>query len=557
MASAGTWCYWWSINVAGNPPASSPGNWSVRVFWNSSTLFSLNFTILAPAIPSISTGGVVNAASYASGAAVAPGSIASAFGSFLLTSPAGAANMPLPTNLSGLSMQFGSGTKVPLIYAANGQVNFQVPWEVTGLSQASLTATMNGQTSTAQNVSLARFRSRHLQHQRPGFRPRCNPGPSVQAGGRLEPGYARQHRGADLLHRSGSREQPAGERRSLSEQSARNYDNHSNGDDWRRAGSGFLLRARSGICGRVPGERAGAAEFRRREMPCPWRSRSAGTTSNTVTMAVKAAPVNPNATLTSISPTSGNAGQILTVVLNGLNTNFIPAQTLASFGPGISVAGAPEGQPGVLTVASPTSATATLTIDPAAATGTRNVTVTAGAQTLSLNNAFTVLAAPAAMGPLTITSTSPANNASGVSLTPTIQIVFNEPLDPATVGPSTFGLASGKTILPVTVALRLHEESGVAGARRRAQSANDLHRDRRSAGAECRRKSAGNGLHVLVLYNSSRERQRGGHGPDGHQSDDADGSEFWRQNVDPKHRRQLHRFTQPRRRRLGGSHGSG
>ncbi len=129
----------------------------MRVFWNSSTLFSLNFTILAPAIPSISTGGVVNAASYASGAAVAPGSIASAFGSFLLNSPAGAANMPLPTNLSGLSMQFGSGTKVPLIYAANGQVNFQVPWELTGLSQASLTATLNGQTSTAQNVSLAAF----------------------------------------------------------------------------------------------------------------------------------------------------------------------------------------------------------------------------------------------------------------------------------------------------------------------------------------------------------------------------------------------------------------
>jgi hypothetical protein len=176
-----------------------------------------------------------------------------------------------------------------------------------------------------------------------------------------------------------------------------------------------------------------------------------GYTSNTVTMAVKAAPVNPNAALTSINPYSGNAGQILTVVLNGLSTNFIPAQTLASFGPGISVASAPEGQPGVLTVTSPTSATAQLTIDPLAAPGTRTISVTVGAQTLSLNNAFTVLAAPAPMGPLTITSTSPANNASGVSLTLTIQIVFNEPLDPATVGPSTFGLARGKTTLPATI----------------------------------------------------------------------------------------------------------
>ena len=78
--------------------------------------------------------------------------------------------------------------------------------------------------------------------------------------------------------------------------------------------------------------------------------------------------------------------------------------------------------------------------------------MTAGAQTLSLNNAFTVLSAPPSMGPLVITSTSPANGATGVSLTPTIQIVFNEPLDPATVGSSTFGFASGKTILPATVA---------------------------------------------------------------------------------------------------------
>jgi len=104
-----------------------------------------------------------------------------------------------------------------------------------------------------------------------------------------------------------------------------------------------------------------------------------------------------------------------------------------------------------VTVASSTSATAQLTIDPLAAAGSRTVTVTVGAQTLSLSNAFAVAAAPAPMGSLTITSISPANGATGVSLSPTIQISFNEPLDPSTIGSSTFSLASGKTTFPIAL----------------------------------------------------------------------------------------------------------
>src|ERR1035441_7861042 len=63
---------------------------------------------------------------------------------------------PWPTSLGGLSMQFG-GTKAPLYYVSSGQVNLLVPWELANQSQASLAATVNGQTSTAQTVSLAAF----------------------------------------------------------------------------------------------------------------------------------------------------------------------------------------------------------------------------------------------------------------------------------------------------------------------------------------------------------------------------------------------------------------
>jgi hypothetical protein len=45
VASAGSTCLWNSINIAGNPPASQPGTWSVAVTWNGAALFTLTFTI--------------------------------------------------------------------------------------------------------------------------------------------------------------------------------------------------------------------------------------------------------------------------------------------------------------------------------------------------------------------------------------------------------------------------------------------------------------------------------------------------------------------------------
>ncbi|MGA2588562.1 MAG: hypothetical protein ABSH32_01480 [Bryobacteraceae bacterium] len=105
--------------------------------------------------PSINSGGIVNAASYA--AAVAAGSIASAFGSFLLASPSGATTNPLPISLAGLSLLFNDGVQAPLFFASGGQVNLQVPWELAGQAQATLTATLNTESSAAQTVSLAPF----------------------------------------------------------------------------------------------------------------------------------------------------------------------------------------------------------------------------------------------------------------------------------------------------------------------------------------------------------------------------------------------------------------
>ena len=109
----------------------------------------------AQPVPSINSGGVINAASSAPGAPLAPGSIASAYGDFLLTTPSLATTVPLPTSLGGLSLAFGA-TDAPLFFASSTQVNLQIPWELAG-DQASLTASLAGQTSSPETVNLAPF----------------------------------------------------------------------------------------------------------------------------------------------------------------------------------------------------------------------------------------------------------------------------------------------------------------------------------------------------------------------------------------------------------------
>lgn len=75
-------------------------------------------------------GAVVNAASFAAGAPVAPGSIASLFGVFAGASTASASELPLPRQLGGADVLV-QGNAVPLFYASATQINFQVPGQLT------------------------------------------------------------------------------------------------------------------------------------------------------------------------------------------------------------------------------------------------------------------------------------------------------------------------------------------------------------------------------------------------------------------------------------------
>jgi hypothetical protein len=116
--------------------------------------------------------------------------------------------------------------------------------------------------------------------------------------------------------------------------------------------------------------------------------------------------IDPPASLQTVAPNSANAALALTVTITGAYTSFVQGTTVASFGPGIAVGGAAEGASGPVTVTSPTTATAQISIDPAAATGAQTVTVTTGTATETLPGGFTIETA-VAVANINMTTTNP------------------------------------------------------------------------------------------------------------------------------------------------------
>jgi uncharacterized protein (TIGR03437 family) len=109
-------------------------------------------------LPPLAT--VVSAAN-STGGAIAPGSLATAYGSDLAKGNPGATSSPLPTSFGGTSITIvdwtGTSWPAPLIYVSKGQVNFYVPSGVaTGRTQINVTSGDGTQSfGSAQVVSVA------------------------------------------------------------------------------------------------------------------------------------------------------------------------------------------------------------------------------------------------------------------------------------------------------------------------------------------------------------------------------------------------------------------
>jgi uncharacterized protein (TIGR03437 family) len=85
--------------------------------------------VLSGSSPLVAPGALLGAASYSISTPVAPGELISIFGSNMAAQPNVAAVMPLPASMAGTQVLLG-GVPLPLLYSSSGQINAQVPFEL-------------------------------------------------------------------------------------------------------------------------------------------------------------------------------------------------------------------------------------------------------------------------------------------------------------------------------------------------------------------------------------------------------------------------------------------
>ena len=133
------------------------GGFALPLCW---TKFVLVLWFLVPSVlnaqaPTVFDGGVVNGASFT--APVVAGSLTALFGeNFSSSNVFPELSLPLPTSLGGATVRM-DGIPAPLAFVGPGQINFQIPWELAGQTQASLTVTTGAGTSSPFTVNLVAF----------------------------------------------------------------------------------------------------------------------------------------------------------------------------------------------------------------------------------------------------------------------------------------------------------------------------------------------------------------------------------------------------------------
>ncbi len=107
------------------------------------------------ATPLLAQNGTVNAfaAAFVPGTPVAPGTIVAIYGSGLAANVVAASTIPLPTSLSQTSVSIG-GLPAPIYYVSPGQINAQVPFELSAGQTCQVVVNTNGAISMPNPIQL-------------------------------------------------------------------------------------------------------------------------------------------------------------------------------------------------------------------------------------------------------------------------------------------------------------------------------------------------------------------------------------------------------------------
>jgi uncharacterized protein (TIGR03437 family) len=105
-------------------------------------------------IPLVSAGGVVQAASFAAGVPLAPGSLVTVYGLDLADSATSAQGVPLPSELNSVRVVLGD-RPLPLLFTSAGQVNVQVPFNLPVNTQHQIAVQRGGTVSVPETLSVA------------------------------------------------------------------------------------------------------------------------------------------------------------------------------------------------------------------------------------------------------------------------------------------------------------------------------------------------------------------------------------------------------------------
>ena len=103
--------------------------------------------------PSVFANGTVHAFSPLVGAPLAPGNIISVYGSNLAVLTGVPAALPLPTTVNGTQVLIG-GIKAPIYFTSPGQVNAQIPYELTPNQEYQVVISANGALTTPDPIQL-------------------------------------------------------------------------------------------------------------------------------------------------------------------------------------------------------------------------------------------------------------------------------------------------------------------------------------------------------------------------------------------------------------------